>query len=461
MQKVTQLFKPKSYDDQKIKPIIALTMWALLLLGYILFIINWIMVLQLGGIRNSNGEYINGYILEFFGVKGANQTTNQAVSYTITLFRGLASLAIGWLMVKLSHKYAVLIALFLLAFALPAVFMPNFVLFIIARSFMALGGTMLIIFIQPVISRFFNSKQKQILSRITVQGYVVASMISFGIFLNTQVRDILLERWQIVAAVVGGLTLVPLIGYFIFGRNFDFNVKSEPSESTNLKPYTYKALIKEKQTIIWSLWYGFWLVVAVLTTTFVPTLLTAMNPKLSSYTIEGSIRIGWRAFYGFIFFVGGFLGFFLSLVNRFNIRRRPLLVTLMLFKTFFFVLIIIGALTEATWLTFVGSFLLAFGVFGSQGIYFTVPHEYEGNSPRRMTILFAYIWGCGYIIFTICNIIAALLLDYTSGWVSLTFILVIFIITIILTAMIKESKPNAKWLWKSINFKKQNKENKW
>lgn len=441
-QKLLLLLKSKTYDCHKISPFFAFSMWFLLLLAHTIFIINWITVLRLEGSASSQ----SGWVYTFFGAnqKGANDIITQAVSYTVSAVRGLISLIIGWIIVKISHKYAVIIAMILLSLALPAIFMPDFYLFIATRLLMALGGSMMIILMQPVISRFFNLSHKRILSLISVQGFVVGSLVSFAFFLDENFRIILLKNWKILAGVIGGLTFIPLIFYLILGRNFNLNIKSVHHKTQLIKATTYLGIAQEPQTLIWSLWHGCWLVIGVLTATFVPSIFIKINPNLNN----GFFKFGWRDLFGFIYFLGGLFGFVLSWFTKTKIRRRPLLILLAVIKLILFIIVIISVSLTIFWLLFTSAFVLAFIIFGSHGIYLAVPHEYDGNNPRRLSIFFGYIWGFGYLIFTIVNILTAILLDKVlSPWVAMGFIIFIFVLSIVLTTMIKESHKEYKWLW--------------
>ncbi|SYV95424.1 Uncharacterised protein, partial [Mycoplasma putrefaciens] len=67
-------------------------------------------------------------------------------------------------------------------FGIPALYMPGtnsgYILFLIFRTIMAIGGTMLTILFQPVAANFFSKKSKSIYSQISIAFFPLGSIIS-------------------------------------------------------------------------------------------------------------------------------------------------------------------------------------------------------------------------------------------------------------------------------------------
>lgn len=247
-------------------------MWSLLLMCYTLFIINWGLASGLNGTFGTDGD--KGIINHYFDAKPDGITT-QAINWAITFGRGLGSIAIGWAIVKFTHKYAAIFALVLVLFAIPAPWMPNYALFIISRTLFAIGGTTLIILLQPVVSAYFLPKTKAKLSLFTTLGYPLGTVITLAPFLGDSFTNLsIINNWQIILTVTGLLFLVPVVLYIVFAQKFDtfeefkqkqleikkeFEAKNGPMQKNSML-----SLLKQKETYIWILFYGGWLVAVVM-----------------------------------------------------------------------------------------------------------------------------------------------------------------------------------------------------
>lgn len=105
---------------------------------------------------------------------------------------------------------------------------------------MAIGGTTLIVLIQPVISRFFNQKQRPYFSQMSPMFYPLAGLVSFAIFSNPEVKLVLTQHYQITMAATSSITFLFILLYVIFGQNFDILKGSDQNlNSALLKPTTY------------------------------------------------------------------------------------------------------------------------------------------------------------------------------------------------------------------------------
>lgn len=439
----------------------ALFMWFVVLISYVLFIINWSLITQLGSGNGTATSPNSGWVLTFFGANNAvDDVTKQASSYTITLMRGLASLSVAYIITKFSHKYSVLISLVLMFVAIIAPYFRFYGLFLLSRTILALGGTMLIVYCQPIISRFFKTTGRSVLSAITPIGYPIGVVITFALLFDSNTKTFLLNNWSNVNLVLALFVLVPFVLYFLFGRSFDIIAPSDKVVGNQVVlPATYGSVIREKQSIFWILWYSFWLTPAVLTTSFMPNIFIKFSPILKDVKLGG---VDWKTFFAFIFAVGACFLFVSSLLNKFHFKRKPFFLAISLLIVVLFGGIIgavaslrhvntIGQLTthhhNLINLTYAFSFFLGLLVFGLQGVLFNVPHEYSGNTPKRISILFSYMWGFGYIMFTICNVIAASLNDisYGGGVISTIFVFACFVLMLVFAACLRESRPHAPW----------------
>lgn len=435
-------------------------MWGILIAGYILFVVNWLL---LGRLAGSGGEN-PGWTQYFFGSDTPATVLTQAINYTITFMRGIGSLIVGWLIVKLTHKWAVVVSMILVLMAIPAILMPGsvggFAGFIIFRMLLAIGGTTLIIYIQPVMAKSMNTKQKGIFSVISPFGFNLATVIAVAPFLTLGVS--LQENWQIVAGIAAGVAFVPLILYLIFGKNFDTNTQAQDNglEKEEKLPSSSLKILKEKQTWVWVVVYGAWLVIAVIPITGL------FKGALSALAISSNLGLSAAdiAFAHNIFTILFVLGVFLSpfTIGRWNIttaRRKPFIIFIGIMILFAFAFLILGWSFGSIATFYVFGFIAGWLTWSIQGVILNNPHERKGNTPKRIGTLFGFIWGFGYFFYTISNIIlAAIVPDSTNLSLQIGFLAVFFIISSLFAIgfiFVKETKPDGKIIPEGLKFWKK------
>ncbi|CBY92046.1 hexosephosphate transport protein [Mycoplasma haemofelis str. Langford 1] len=414
-----------------------LVMWFLLFVGYMLFCANWLIMIKLepGWKKDLNA--------------GEKQAVLEAVNYSVPLARGLATIPVAWLMVKLSHKYAVILAMLLNTAAFPLVFSPNFTLFVIGRMVMACGGTMLIILIQPILSRFFSLGAKGILSIFTPWAYVLGALFVNLLFLSSSISSYLTTNWKMCTAITGLLTYLPALYYALFGENFEANTAGHVS--TSEKPDTYLGVLKEKECWFWVFFYSFMLVVSVMVSSFAPKILMKLSSdKLKSAT--SGIGIEWDSLYRIIFYVFCLLGFSLGTWNKVKAQRKPLVVLSCGLVTLFWIIILAASrgienATLATVIIYTCVGLMSFFGMGIQTVILYIPHEYKGNdNPKRITIFYSYLWGLGYIIFAIYYFLVSCIFDAHQyyGYFAASFAILAFVLLFGLFSLLIE-EPRPEW----------------
>ena len=402
-----------------------LLLWLLVLTGYFIFVFNWVIMNKLGGNANDG----TGWISEFFSSTPAS-TTTQAVNYTITAMRGLGAVGAGFVIAKVGHKYAVIIALSLLSLALPSVFfarihnITGYSLFIIGRMFMAIGGTVLIVYTQPIISRFFNAKQKGIISSVNSTGFNIGAALPLILFMVPSIHDSMINNWEIWAAIVAGTPIILLVVYIFVGQDIDIKTaaNTSSSEKAALKPATWGSVAKEKTTWKISVIYGAWIVLVV------SVILITPGNFAKIHAAHFSKLVPWELLLPIVLFLLGLIpGLFLvSWVNKYNVDRRYYIAAV---STLAIVFIAAAYLMNAFVSGVVGPaifmFLAGMCAWGIQGTILLIPHEVKGNSPQRVAIMTGFIWGIAYFVYTIVNIILALVYDKlahtgvnTAAWVQ-------------------------------------------
>lgn len=438
-----------------------LLMWATLLLGYFLFVTAWFSA------GNTAGAGKDGWTKYFFN--GPIETaTGQAVNYGITVARGVGSFLVGWAIVKFTHKWAALIALFLNAMAIPSVIIgfavggqAGFWLFIFFRLFLAVGGTTLIVLLQPVVAKSISSpKVRSIIQSISPFGFNLGFIIMTAIFVNPKTAAALrLEnQWFYFSLGFALLNLIPLVIYLVTGVNFEVS-RTKNVVQTGEKA-TMLSILKNKNTIIWVLVYSFWLVAAVM-----PLLGTNHIANFGSKNADGSEKVIGLASANVIaglsgifieaqrsllsvwtiLFVGGsFVGnFTIGRFSKTDHRRKPFYVVIMSIATIMWIVSIVSITSWSFIPYLISGFLMGVCLWGIQGPMLNNPYDFKNATPQRVGLFFGVIWGLGYINFTIVNVILAVVVDRspTAYYVILT--ICIAMVPVFL-AMTKEPFPENK-----------------
>lgn len=468
-------FAAKNIKEKKLTFRIGLSLWTLLVFAYMIFVMNW--GFASAGLNGKAG--VSGYLGHFFpNVNEAPGTVvNQAVNWGITIGRGIGSVLVGWLIVRISHKYTVILSLIFMLFGIVAPFSPTYAGFIILRTIFAIGGTMQIILIQPVVSNYLNQRQKAVISQFSPFFYPIGTIITlipFAGIIGENAQKVVRDNWQIVFLVIGLLTLIPLIGYIILGTKFDL-YPANIAKKDNQETLTLMKFFKQKDTWYWTILYGSWLVAVIFPFTFSKPIFHRLigdsseifNDKISVFLI--------------FFLTGVFVGpFTIGLFSKYQLQRRKYISTIIGIGVFFYVLATIVFVTKVgknpafaktytdgwTWLFLFLGLFMGICLWGIQGVILNLPHEYPGTNPYSIGFQFGLIWGLGYTAFTIATIITSLInmppgidikkLDPNNvdGYALGAYILIIIfsLVSSIGLALLKEPNPNYKKLLKIRSF---------
>jgi MFS family permease len=120
-----------------------LLMLVILWLAYVMFAMNWVA-----------GSTLSPQIIHTFFGQPMSPVVTQLVNYTITAARVVANFLAAFVLIKLGPKRSVNLAMTMLAFALLAVWLPNYWAYTVARMIMALGGSMIIVYMNPVVGNY-------------------------------------------------------------------------------------------------------------------------------------------------------------------------------------------------------------------------------------------------------------------------------------------------------------------
>ncbi len=399
-------------------------LWSLILIAYFVFIFNWMVMDSMGG---SVGDGI-GWIDEFFGDNGKEPPVllTQSVNYTITFMRGLGAFLAGWVLVKIGHRKSIYIAMGSLLFGIIAPWVQFYSLFVISRMIMAIGGTTLIVYTQPIIANYFTKSETK--SRLNVFNCFACNFgLIFAIAPFIFWSHGLTLHWQAYSTGFATLAIVSLVLYVIYGEDINLDTTQGP-EDTNV---TYKSVLKEKRTWIFSIAYVFWLTNMLLIMTMVTKyFILPFNPwfatKISDVGYGGYWAISlWKV----VFLLGIIPGVFaFRFVTRGTYSRKPIICTVLVVGlTAMLISVLLAGLTgtvegagdEAVYgtsvvgLVFSMLFIFFAGtcLWGMQGIILGWTYEYKGATPKKQGILLGFIWGITYMGVTILTIIMASLIE--------------------------------------------------
>lgn len=347
-----------------------LVMFFTLVVAYITFAASWV-----GG--SNLGPEITSH---FFGDGGVSPVISQLVNYTITIARAVANFLAAYFLVKLGVKKAASLAFVLLLFSAVAVWMPNYWLYIVARMIMALGGSMIMVYMNPIVSRFVKPQYKLLTSSLITATYNIGAFavaVAFFFF-----ADALRADWRMTLSIISAVSAAMFLIWLIQAKDFETGGGATSTE------YTYKMVVRDSFVWRFSAGFAFFLFLYVMSLTSLPsTLAKAYEGFNSAYMI--------LAVSG-----GGMVASLVLLKFKVDRPRRPYL------KLMGLLAIIVSALGLATApglqsLSYVFFFLTGFFVFIQYAVFLNVPHELPDMYPQKATLMFGVIWALCYGIYTI------------------------------------------------------------
>ncbi|MBS4770372.1 MFS transporter [Carnobacteriaceae bacterium zg-ZUI240] len=354
-------------------------MFFILFMSYILFAANWV-----GG--STLGPEI---IKTYFPGETVSPVISQVVNYTITTARVFANFLAAFFLMKLGIRKAGILAFVFLSFALVAIWMPNYWLYIGARMIMALGGSMLMVFMNPMVVRFVAQKHKMIYSALITASYNIGAFIialAFIVAGNTLRMD-----WRITMSVIASCVLILFATWLWKSEHFE----TTPSTNDN---YSYATAIKDAFIWKYSLSFSAFIFLYVMMLTSLPATMAKYVQELNSGMMILMVS------------GGGIVGTLMMMRLKIESKRKPFLLkvgslTIALLVASLYVAphFIIGAYV----LMFLGGFVL----FIQYPVYLNIPHELPNMNPQRSTLMFGVIWALTYGLYTLFNFFWSLILD--------------------------------------------------
>lgn len=333
----------------------------------------------------------------------------------ITIARVVANFLAALFLMKLGIKRAGQFALFLLSFSMIAIWMPNYWLYIIARMIMALGGSMIMVYMNPIVVRFVSREQKIFYSSFITASYNIGAFIMAIAFVFF--ADKMTHNWRLTLSCVAAFSIFFFIVWLLKAQNFETSGGAEVKND-----YSYGKAVKDPFVWKFALGFGAFLFLYVMTlTSLPPTLANAYSnfkPGAMICAVSG----------------GGMVGTLLMLKIKVERKRRPILLVLGSAA----ILAIAGAIFLAGVSPLVAYTLLFISgifLFSQYPIYLNIPHELPNMNPQKSTLLFGVIWALTYGFYTILNVIWSMILGaggLLSANIFYIIVSMIYLVAIIL-----------------------------
>jgi MFS family permease len=396
-------------------------MITVLWLAYVTFAMNWV----------AGSSMMPQIMQTFFGSAKIDPVIMQLVNYSITAARVFANILAALVLMKLGPKKAASVAIGLLISALIAIYLPNYWAYTVARMFMGLGGSMVIVYMNPVVARYINNpKEKLRINALNTVSYNVGAFIVSILF--TFFAAQLTKDWQLTLTVFASLTLVLFALWVIKAEDFE----TQSASDGRTVQYGYGDAIKDPFLWKYALGFSGFLLLYILS-------LTSLKPVFEQYTqLNGAIV-------NLLVSGAGILGTFagIKIGNRGTPRKPILFVTgALMIASFALVIAFANVMPVAS---YAFALLSGFTMFIQYPIYMNLAHEFDGSSPQKLTVLFGLFWAIAYAVETILTIVWSYILGSAGYTTAMTFFIASTCLYLIAVTVLPETKPRTKGAQKS------------
>lgn len=386
-------------------------MMAVLWLSYVTFSMNWVA-----------GSSLTPQITKTFFGGPVDPLTSELVNYSITTARVFANILAAVILMKLGLKKAAGLAIGLLMMGLVAIYLPNYWAYTLARMVMAVGGSMVIVYMNPVVAHYItNSKIKLRMNAVNTVAYNTGAFIVavlFTIFAKQVITD-----WQVTLTCFASLTVLFFIAWIWKAENFEIN----EGDDGQAEPFGYKDALKDGFLWRYGLAFASFLTLYVLALVSFKTVFdkyTLLNGSVTNLLISGF----------------GILGTFAGItIGNKGVPRKPTLVLSGVGMVGTFAIALLFANTMPL-LSYTLISISGFIMFIQYPIFLNLPHELQGMTPQKLTIMFGLFWALAYAGQTIANIIWSYILGAMGYTPSMIFFIAVSSLYIFLVATFPETK---------------------
>lgn len=438
-------------NSQQINKKKLVLLWALIIIGYFMFVIQWY------SISNFQGGPSNGGWGEAFFDKNPTAIVQSAPNWLITFGRAIGSFFAGYLIAKIGHKYAVCTVMSLMIISFPFIIVAQnsdwnifsikggasvdpdsgvaiigYSLFLIFRIFLAIGGTTLITYTNSIIAKMESAKKPTYMN-INQLGFNLGALIANIFFVIPGLFAVVNNQivWTSILSSFVVLIFITLICYLIFGVEM---VSRETKKNiVNHNQLSFTSLSKEKDTWIFGATFAIWIIAAVFLNSGTMRQFIEQSPiNFKNLAIENALDETvtnmknskwywvWPAFVS-LFVSGVFIAMFtLSKFAKTIYDRRHFCTFMFIMGYVCFMIAMLcgyfGGYNNLCALMFMLIFIFLSGYFiwGVQPILLTIPQQLQRTSPKYMGMIAGFIWGIGYLGYTIIEASLSLFISYVK-----------------------------------------------
>jgi MFS family permease len=386
-------------------------MMAVLWLAYVTFAMNWVA-----------GSSLTPQITQTFFGGPVNPVISQLVNYSITTARVFANILAAIVLMKLGPRASAGTAIGLLMMGLVAIYLPNYWAYTGARMVMAVGGSMVIVYMNPILAHYItNPKIKLRMNAANTVAYNAGAFIVAVLF--TLFSHQMVENWRLTLTFFASLTILFFVAWLWKAENFETKEKNGvPAES-----YGYKDALKDGFLWRYGLAFASFLTLYVLS-------LVSFKAIFEQYTLlNGSVTNLLISGFGIL---GTFAG--IRLGNK-GFPRKPILVVSGIVMVGAFALALVFA-NKIPLLSYTLISISGFAMYIQYPIFLNLPHELKGMNPQKLTIMFGLFWAIAYAGQTVATIVWSYILG-TSGYTpAMIFFIAVSSLYIFLVATFPETR---------------------
>lgn len=391
-------------------------MLAVLWLAYVTFAMNWVA-----------GSSLTPQITATFFGGPVDPIISQLVNYSITTARVFANILAAVVLMKLGPKKAAGTAIGLLMMGLVAIYLPNYWAYTAARMVMAVGGSMVIVYMNPVVAHYItNSQVKLRINAANTVSYNAGAFIVAILF--TLFAAQMVANWRLTLTCFASLTILFFIAWLWKAESFE----TQETNGGKAEQYGYMDAIKDGFLWRYGMAFASFLTLYVLS-------LVSLKSIFEQYTLlNGSVTNLLISGFGIL---GTFAG--IRIGNR-GVPRRPTLVLSGIVMVGTFALALVFANLNPL-LSYILISLSGFAMYIQYPIFLNLPHELKGMTPQRLTIMFGLFWALAYAGQTLATIVWSYILGSSGYTPAMIFFIAVSSAYIFLVATFPETiqKPAA------------------
>ena len=385
-------------------------MMAVLWLAYVTFAMNWVA-----------GSSLTPQITETFFGGPVDPIISQLVNYSITTARVFANILAAMVLMKLGPRKPAGIAIGLLMMGLVAIYLPNYWAYTVARMVMAVGGSMVIVYMNPIVAHYVkNSNIKLRINAANTVAYNAGAFIVAVLF--TVFAKQMVANWRLTLTFFASLTILFFIAWLWKAETFETKEMGGTAEK-----YGYKEALKDGFLWRYGLAFASFLTLYVLS-------LVSFKAIFDQYTLlNGSVTNLLISGFGIL---GTFAG--IRIGNK-GVPRKPILLFSGIVMVGTFALAIVFA-NKIPLLSYTLISISGFAMYIQYPIFLNLPHELKGMTPQRLTIMFGLFWAIAYAGQTIATIVWSFILGSSGYTAAMIFFIAASSVYIFLVATFPETR---------------------